>query len=109
MKLNFLDNPLHKALLNGNMSFHEVMNTFDIRTKIALNLPSSIYGFVYVSRKGNYHIILNGNINYETQCSVFLHEIKHIIYDMPTIGYIIGLDMQHEEYETEYKLISTIY
>ena len=99
MTFNFLDKPLLKALKNENISFHEVMNAFDIRTKIALNLPSSIYGFVYVSKKGNYHIILNGNINYETQCSVFLHEIKHIIYDMPTIGYIIGLDMQHEELE----------
>jgi hypothetical protein len=105
MKLNFLDNPIHKALLNENMSFHEVMNTFDIRTKIALNLPISIYGFVYVSKKGNFHIILNGNINYETQCNVFLHEIKHIIYDMPTIGYIIGLDMQHERFENEYMQI----
>jgi hypothetical protein len=99
MTLNFLDNPLLKALLNENMSFHEVMNAFDIRTRIALNLPSSIYGFVYVSKKGNYHIILNGNVNYETQCSVFLHELKHIIYDIPTIGYIIGLDMQHEKFE----------
>lgn len=99
MTLNFLDKPLLKALKNENISFHEVMNAFDIRTKIALNLPSSIYGFVYVSKKGNYHIILNGNINYETQCSVFLHEIKHIIVDMPTLGYIIGLDMQHEEFE----------
>jgi hypothetical protein len=99
MILDFLDKPMLKALKNENISFHEVMNAFDIRTKISLNLPSSIYGFVYVSKKGNYHIVLNGNINYETQCSVFLHEIKHIIYDMPTIGYIIGLDMQHEEFE----------
>lgn len=99
MKLNFLDKSLLNALVNENISFHEVMNAFDIRTRIAFNLPSSIYGFVYVSKKGNYHIILNGNINYETQCSVFLHEIKHIIYDMPTIGYIIGLDMQYEEFE----------
>jgi hypothetical protein len=99
MKLNFLDMPLLNALLNENISFHEVMNAFDIRNRIAFNLPSSIYGFVYVSKKGNYHIILNGNINYETQCNIFLHEIKHIIYDMPTIGYIIGLDMQHEEFE----------
>jgi hypothetical protein len=99
MTLNFLDKPLLKALKNENISFHEVMNAFDIRIKIALNLPSSIYGFVYVSKKGNYHIILNGNINYETQCSVFLHEIKHIVYDMPIIGYIIGLDMQHEAFE----------
>jgi hypothetical protein len=99
MKLNFLDKPLLKALLNENISFHEVMSAFDIRTRIAFNLPNSIYGFVYVSKKGNYHIVLNGNVNYETQCNVFLHEIKHIVYDIPTIGYIIGLDMQHEEFE----------
>jgi hypothetical protein len=102
MILNFLDNPLLKGLLDENMSFHEVMNTFDIRTRIALNLSSSIYGFVYVSKKGNYHIVLNGNINYETQCNVFLHEIKHIICDIPTIGYIIGLDMQHETFENNF-------
>jgi hypothetical protein len=108
MKLNFLDKPLLKALNNENISFHEVMNAFDIRTIIALNLPSSIYGFVYVSKKGNYHIILNGNINYETQCSVFRHEIKHIIYDIPTIGYIIGLDMQHEEFEKDYNRLSSL-
>lgn len=108
MKLNFLDKPLLNALLNENISFHEVMNAFDIRTRIAFNPPSSIYGFVYVSKKGNYHIILNGNINYETQCSVFLHEIKHIIYDMPTIGYIIGLDMQHERFENTYIKIKEV-
>ncbi len=51
--------PLLKALTNENISFHKVMNTFDIQTRIAFNLPSSIYGFVYLSRKGNYHIVLN--------------------------------------------------
>jgi hypothetical protein len=105
MILNFLDKPLLKALMNENIGFHEVMNAFDIRTRIALNLPSSIYGFVYVSKKGNYHIILNGNINYETQCKVFLHEIKHIIADMPTIGYIIGLDMQQKKFENETNIL----
>ena len=79
--------------MSKNISFHVVID------KIALNLSSSIYGFVYVSKKGNYHTILNGNINYETQRSVFLHEIKHIIYDIPTIGYIIGFDMQYEKFE----------
>ncbi len=49
----------------------------------------------------NYHIILNGNMNYEAQCSTFTHEIKHIITDMPTIGYIIGIDMQYEYFETK--------
>jgi len=44
-------------------------------------------------------LALNGNINYETQCRVFLHEIKHIVNDLPNTGYIIGLDMQHEHFE----------
>ncbi len=81
------------------MSFHEVMNTFDIKTSIAFNLPSAIQGFVYVSKQGNYPIILNGNLNYETQCRVFLHEMKHILSDMPVMGYVIGLDMQYKKFE----------
>ena len=51
-------------------------------------------------RKG-YLLALNGNINYETQCRVFLHEIKHIITDMPTIGYVIGIDIHHELTEND--------
>jgi len=44
--------------------------------------------------------VLNGNLSFETQCSTFVHEIKHIIADMPTVGYVIGIDMQHEQFET---------
>ena len=56
---------------------------------------AAILGQISETRQGNYHIVLNGNVNYETQYSVFLHKIKHIIYDMLTIGYIIELDMQY--------------
>ena len=77
------------------------MNAYNIRTSIACNLPASVLGFVYVSRRGNYHLILNGNVNYETQCKTFVHEIKHITYDLPKAGYIIGLDMQHAHLESE--------
>ncbi|AYO30844.1 hypothetical protein D2962_09655 [Biomaibacter acetigenes] len=95
-----LDEPLFRALMDGTMPFHEVMNAFGIRVTIA-NLPPAVYGFTYVSKKGNYHLALNGNINYETQCKVFIHEIKHIINDIPKEGYIIGLDMQHQTFEIE--------
>lgn len=95
-----LDGPLYRALVDGTISFYEVMNTFGIRTMIG-NLPSAICGFTYVSRKGYYHLILNGNINYEAQCRTFLHEIKHIITDMPKMSYFIGLDMQHTSFEIE--------
>lgn len=106
MTLNLLESPILKGLLDENISFHEVMNTFNIKTSIAFNMPNSIHGYVYLSKKGNYHIMINGNINYETQCSVFLHEIKHIIVDMPTIGYIIGLDMQRETFELDSLIVS---
>lgn len=95
-----LDEPLFRALTDGTVPFYEVMNSFGIRVTIA-NLPPTVYGFTYVSRKGYYHLALNGNINYETQCKVFIHEIKHIIKDMPKVGYVIGLDMHHQPFEIE--------
>lgn len=101
LDMNILDKPLLKSLIDGNISFHEVMNAYNIRTSIAFNLESSILGFVYLSRRGNYYLILNGNVNYETQCKTFIHEIKHISEDMPKIGYMIGLDMQYTHFENE--------
>ena len=103
--LKLLDTPLLKALQSESIPFHDVMNTFDIKTSIAFNLNSNIYGFVYTSRKGNYHIILNGNLSFEAQCKTFVHEIKHIVTDMPTMGYVIGLDMQHMDFEVEANLV----
>ncbi|WP_123053105.1 hypothetical protein [Clostridium sp. JN-1] len=93
--MDILDKPLLKALLNEDIPFYEAMNAFDIKTTIACNLPSSILGFVYLSKRGNYHLILNGEVNYKTQCKTFIHEIKHIADDMPHLGYMIGLDMQY--------------
>lgn len=95
MFMDILDKPLLKALLNEDIPFYDVMNAFNIKTTIAFNFPSFFLGFVYLSRRGNYHLILNGEVNYQTQCKTFIHEIKHIAEDMPTMGYIIGLDMQH--------------
>ncbi|MEQ2129932.1 hypothetical protein QTP99_08025 [Caldanaerobacter subterraneus KAk] len=97
--INLLDTSLMKALLDETIPFHEVMNAFGIRTHIVFNLPSTVLGFTYVSRKGNYHLLLNGNINYRTQVKTFLHEIQHILNDMPRCGYIIGLNMEHLELE----------
>ncbi len=93
--MDILDKPLLKALLNEDIPFYEVMNAFNIKTTIACNFPTSILGFVYLSKKGNYHLMLNGEVNYKTQCKVFMHEVKHIANDMPKSGYIIGLNMQH--------------
>lgn len=103
--LSFLDSPLIKALLAESISFHEIMNAFDIKTSIAFNLGTNVYGFVYTSRRGKYHIILNGNLSYEVQCKTFIHEIKHIIVDMPTIGYVIGIDMKHDSFDSDLNIV----
>lgn len=106
MDINILDRPLFKSLLDKTIPFHEVMNAFNIRASIAFNIPTSVLGFVYVSRIGNYHLILNGNANYETQHKTFIHEIKHIIYDLPRTEYIIGLDMQYTGLECRANMIA---
>ncbi len=106
MDINILDRPLFKSLLDKTISFHEIMNAFNIRASIAFNIPANVLGFVYVSRKGNYHLILNGNANYETQHKTFIHEIKHIAYDLPRAGYIIGLNMQHTGLECRADMIA---
>ncbi|MGJ0846910.1 hypothetical protein ACR77J_09475 [Tissierella praeacuta] len=106
MNIDILDKSLLKSLLDETISFHEIMNAYNVRTSIAFNIPASILGFVYVSRRGNYHLILNGNVNYKTQCRTFVHEIKHITYDLPKIGYIVGLDMQHTYFENEADMVA---
>jgi hypothetical protein len=99
MSLEILDKPLMKSLLDGTIPFHEVMYAYDIKLHIIFNLPSSVLGFTYISGKGNYHILLNGNVNYRTQVKVFLHEIHHILNDIPSVSYFIGLDMEYIELE----------
>ncbi|MEW9083225.1 hypothetical protein [Caldanaerobacter subterraneus] len=104
--INLLNTSLMKALLDETIPFHEVMNAFGIRTHIVFNLPSTVLGFTYISRRGNYHLLLNGNVNYRTQVKTFIHEIQHILNDMPQRSYIIGLNMKHLELENEADEIS---
>lgn len=100
MSVDILDKPLFKGLLNENIPFHELMSAYGIRVIIA-NISSKIYGFTYVSSKNNFYIILNGNVSYETQCKVLIHELAHILNDIPKQSYYIGLDMQYEYIEQE--------
>jgi len=98
--MDLLEGPLLKVLLDGTIPFYEVMNLFGIRVTIA-NLPPAILGFTYQSRKGRYHLLLNGNISYQTQCKTFIHEVKHILNEMPKLSYVIGLDMSRTTFEIE--------
>ena len=62
-------------------------------------LNPGIYGFVYFSSFQNYYVIINQNLTLELQKKVYLHEVKHIIYDMPEAGYVIGMNMQYSQME----------
>lgn len=102
--MHILDRPLIRGLTDEATSFHEIMNSFGIRVTIG-NLPPTVLGFTYISKKNNYHLVLNGNVNYKTQCRTFVHELKHIVADMPKVSYFVGLDMQKCEFEIEADMI----
>lgn len=88
---------LIRSLFDGTIPFNDVLNTYNLT--VTLGDIGSFKGAVYLSRKGNYHIIINESLSPETQRQVFFHELKHIIEDIPRMPYIIGLDMQRHEFE----------
>lgn len=65
----------------------------DIRIHTAF-LPPETYGFVYYSRKNIYHIFVSEKLSLRARREVLLHEIHHIVEDMPKFTYAIGLDKQ---------------
>lgn len=82
-----------RSILDETIDFEEVMRLFNIRVTFH-EFSSALWGVVYCSRLGNYHIILNRYLDPATRQQVFFHELKHIIEDLPTTTYFIGLDRQ---------------
>jgi len=60
-----------------------------------------VRGFVYPCPSGHYHVIINLNLNYESQCKTAIHEIAHVRHHLPEKIYFIGLDMKHIKIEKE--------
>lgn len=77
----------------------------DIRIH-TISLPPGTYGFVYFSRKGIYHIFISQDLPIQTKREVLLHEIHHIVSDMPKFTYVIGLDMQYKKFECKANTIA---
>lgn len=78
---------INRMIMAGNIRMHTV------------NLPPGLYGYVYYSKKGRYHIFISDALAPQARQEVLLHEIYHIMVDMPKHTYIFGLDMQWEEIE----------
>ncbi|NLB42088.1 MAG: hypothetical protein GX815_07465 [Clostridiales bacterium] len=108
MNVDFSEKTLLKSLLDGTIPFDDVMNAYDVRTTLSFELPANVLGFVYVSRRGNYHMILNAEVSTETRYRTFVHELKYILCDLPKVGYIIGLDIQHTRLELEADCVAEV-
>ena len=64
-----------------------------------VSLPAGVYGFAYHSREKRYHIFISEALMPDARYEVLMHEIYHVLEDMPKHKYILGLNMQHEEIE----------
>jgi len=73
--------------LNDNILYHQVY------------IGEGVKAFVYLSRKGKYHIFIADTLSPEAQAEVLAHEIYHIKHDMPSGLYIVGLDAQRSTVE----------
>jgi len=79
-------------------NINHMIEAGDIKIHVT-GLPSGLYGFVYYSRKGRYHIFVSEDLSHRGQQEVLLHEIYHIVEDVPKFTYILGLDMLYERFE----------
>ncbi|QNB46849.1 hypothetical protein BR63_11330 [Thermanaerosceptrum fracticalcis] len=69
-------------------------------------LGGEVLAFVYRSKKNNFHIFVNESLSIEIQRKVFIHELYHITFDMPEVGYILGVDKQRSPMEKEADIFS---
>lgn len=69
-------------------------------------MEMEVWGIVYLSTRGTYHIGINDRLSPNIQTEVLNHELKHIKYDLPNQPYIIGFNMQYIKFEKEADLAS---
>lgn len=91
---------LLKKVVDEELSFDELLAAYNI-VLVYANFTGAFAGFVYPDPSGKYLVIINNNLSFETKQKVFLHELKHIIFDLPKTSYFIGLDKYNSTFEKE--------
>lgn len=86
-----LDDSLIRALMDDYNNFYEVLNGYNIRIYFS-NIDDGLHAVVYYSSKGSYRILINDSLSFEYKQKAFLHEVKHIIDDMPKYTYAVCFD-----------------
>lgn len=87
-------------LFHGTNSFMNFLQFYGILVNL-VDMPGTVQGFIYISLKGEYHIVINDNLSSVMKRRILLHELKHIFEDFPKLGSVIGLDFQHIKFEDE--------
>ncbi|GEM_PF-1554327 len=87
-----------RSLLCETISPDEIMRAYNIFHH-EVPLHRSVAAFAYRSKKNRFHIFINTYLSPEARREVFLHELYHVIEDMPQVGYVLGLDGYREPME----------
>lgn len=93
------------GFLDGTDSFGDFLQLNAILVNV-VDMPGTVQGFIYISLKGEYHIVINNNLSPATKQEILIHELKHIFKDFPKLGFVIGLDFQYNEMEVETDIFS---
>lgn len=84
-----------RSLMSG-IPFHEAMAAHDIYVH---RVTLDCHGFVYKSKRGCIHLYLDESMSPEATRRAFFHELWHILDDMQTTPYYIGIDRHHDPRE----------
>ena len=87
-----------RSLLSGDIDPIEGMKAFSIHSH-EVPLGGDVAAFVYRSRRDHFHVFVSHFLSPEARREVFLHELYHIIEDMPRVGYVLGINFYKEPLE----------
>lgn len=80
----------------GQLPKNYIMDNIVVHT---LPIGEGVIGFTYKSIRGIFHIFISDSLSLMRASEVLFHELHHIRKDLPFKPYIIGMDMQHCEFE----------
>jgi len=84
---------------------NRMINAGEIRIHM-VSLHPGIYGYVYCSKKGTYHIFISKELSFQGRQETLIHEIHHIVEDMPKLTYFFGLDKQYKKFERRARCVA---
>ena len=89
--LNETDDSLLRTLMDDTVNYHDILACHGIKVSFA-EFYDAIHALVYYSKRGYYHITINSLLTFPFQRRAFIHEIKHIIDDIPKCTYTVCFD-----------------